>query len=83
MLVQAEARVRHYITTTVGAVTDVNIQAAEWKNVKSEGVNDQGTSRPYHRDFPAQALGWDMISVRSNRLNVLLEVSTINRTTPV
>jgi hypothetical protein len=82
-LVQAEAPVRHYITTTAGAVTDVNIQAAEWKSVKSEGVDDQGTSRPHRREFPAQALGWDVIRARLKRLNVILEISTINRITPV
>jgi hypothetical protein len=80
-LVQAEAPVRHYITTTAGAVTDVNIQAAEWKSVKSEGVDDQGTSRPHRRDLPAQAMGWDVIRARLNRLDLLLEISVTNKTT--
>jgi hypothetical protein len=82
-LVQAEAAVRHYTTTIFGALTDGNIQAAEWKSVKSEGVDDQGTSRPHRREFPAQALGWDVIRARLKRSNVLLEISTINRITPV
>jgi hypothetical protein len=80
-LVQAEAPARHYITTTVGAVIDVNIQAAEWKSVKSEGVDDQGTSRPHRRDLPAQAMGWDVIRARLNRLDLLLEISVTNKTT--